>query len=251
MVYHPGLNLILLERGEVTGSGAVTLRGKRADHLRNVLRVTPGHLVRVGVVDGPRGTGRVRTMAGDGVELRCAFDAEVPARPPVDLLLALPRPKVMRRLWAQIAALGVGQVILTNAERVERNYFDTHVLAEECYRPLLIEGLQQARDTRLPGVSIHRRLTILIEDTLDGLFPTGLRLLADPAAKASAGMVVRETSEERVLLAIGPEGGWNDFETTLLRTQGFTSVSMGPRTLRSDTACVALLALVHEALARA
>ena len=248
MVYHPGLNLILLERGEVSDSGAVTLRGGRANHLRNVLKVAPGHRVRIGLVDGPRGTGSVWSIADDAVELRCAFDAAVPTRPPVDLLLALPRPKVMRRLWAQIAALGVGQIMLTNAERVERNYFDTHVLTEECYRPLLIEGLQQARDTRLPGISIHRQLKVLIEDTLDSLFPTGLRLVADPAARTSAGALVRETAEERVLLAIGPEGGWNDFETALLHAHGFTSAGMGPRTLRSDTACVALLALVHEAL---
>jgi RsmE family RNA methyltransferase len=250
MVYHPGLNLILLERAEVNDSGAVTLRAGRADHLRNVLKVAPGHLVRVGILDGPRGTGTVGAIANDAVELRCVFDATVPARPPVDLLLALPRPKVMRRLWAQLAALGVGQILLTNAERVERNYFDTHVLTEECYRPLLIEGLQQARDTRLPGVSIHRQFKVLIEDLLDSLFPAGLRLAAEPAAKAAAGAVVRETAEERVLVAIGPEGGWNEFETALLHAHGFVSGGMGPRTLRSDTACVALLALVHEALAR-
>jgi len=81
--------------------------------------------------------------------MRCELEAEIPPRPRVDLLLAVPRPKVMRRLWAQIAALGVGQIVLTNAEKVERNYFDTHILTPETYRPLLIEGLQQARDTRL------------------------------------------------------------------------------------------------------
>src|SRR5205823_10500285 len=102
-------------------------------------------------------------VADGAVEPHCAFDATVPPRPPIDLLLALPRPKVMRRLWAQLAALGVGQIMLTNAERVERNYFDTHVLKPECYRPLLVEGLQQARDTRLPNVSIHRQFKVLVE----------------------------------------------------------------------------------------
>lgn len=251
MVYHrDSLNLILLEPGEVSGSGAVRLSGGRAGHLLNVLKVATGHQVRVGILDGPRGTATVQSIAGDTVELRCAFDSTVPRRPAVDLLLALPRPKVMRRLWAQIAALGVGQIILTNAERVERNYFDTHVLTPECYRPLLIEGLQQARDTRLPNVTIHRQFKILIEDTLDGLFPAGLRLVADPAAKTPVNAIVRESAEERVLLAIGPEGGWNDFETALLAAHGFRSGGLGPRTLRSDTACVALLALVHDAIAQ-
>jgi len=171
----------------------------------------------------------------------------VPARPLVDLLLALPRPKVMRRLWAQIAALGVGQIILTNAARVERHYFDTHVLAPETYRPLLIEGLQQARDTRVPQVSIHKQLRVLIEDDLDGLFGAGLRLVAHPSGATSMSDVKRERAHGRILLAIGPEGGWNDFELNLLEARGFRVVDIGPRTLRTDTACIALLALVHDA----
>jgi RsmE family RNA methyltransferase len=91
-------------------------------------------------------------------------------------------------------------------------------------------------------------LKVLIEDELDGLFESGLRLVADPAAKKPAAAVVRESIEERMLLAIGPEGGWNDFETTLLMAHGFLPGGMGPCTLRTDTACVALLAIAHDAM---
>ena len=157
----------------------------------------------------------------------------------------------MRRLWAQIAALGVGRIILTNAERVERNYFDTHVLTPECYRPLLVEGLQQARDTRLPRVSIHRQFKVLVEDELDGLFPRGLRLVATPADEAVplvTAAAARERAGQRVLLAVGPEGGWNAFEQRSARRARLPAVGMGPRTLRTDTACIALLAILHAAL---
>jgi RsmE family RNA methyltransferase len=242
------VNLILLEDVEVGGDGRVTLDGVRGEHLRGVLHATPGQEVRVGLLDGPLGVGTVTSVGESGVELQCAFDAAAPPRPKVDLLLALPRPKVMRRLWAQIAALGVGQIVLTNAARVERNYFDAHVLAPDGYRPLLVEGLQQARDTRLPVVSIHRQFRILVEDALDRLFPDGLRLLADPGAAAPPERVVRAGRGARVLLAVGPEGGWNDFERDLLAAHGFRAVSMGARTLRTDTACIALLARVHAAL---
>ena len=242
------MNLILLESGEVGEGGDVHVSGVRADHLRTVLKVTSGAGVRVGMLDGPLGVGTVQSIGAGGVALRCAFDAAAPPRPAVDVLLALPRPKVMRRLWAQLAALGVGQIVLTNASRVERNYFDAHVLAPECYRPLLVEGLQQARDTHLPRVSIHRQFKVLVEDLLDRFFPSGQRLAADPGASRPVGDAVRARGAERVLLAIGPEGGWNDFERRLLEAHGFENVGMGPRTLRTDTACVALLALVHDAL---
>jgi RsmE family RNA methyltransferase len=244
------MNLILFEQEEVAPDGTVVLMGPRADHLLNVLKVAPGHVVRVGVIDGGSGSATVTAIADRTVGLRCRIDTPTPPRSPVDLLLALPRPKVMRRLWAQLAALGVGQIILTNAGRVERPYFDTHVLTPECYRPLLIEGLQQARDTRLPQVSIHKQFKVLVEDHLDTLFPTGVRFVADPRCETRLGEVVGQHPDERVLLAVGPEGGWNDFELKLLTAHRFHAGGIGPRTLRSDTACIALLTLVHDALPR-
>jgi RsmE family RNA methyltransferase len=243
------VNLILFEPGEIDAESRTVVDGVRAAHLREILRATPGQQVRVGIVDGPHGVATVVSVSEASVTLQCAFDRATPERPRVDLLLALPRPKVMRRLWPQLAALGVGRIMLTNAERVERNYFDTHLLTPESYRPLLIEGLQQARDTRLPAVSIHRRLKVLLEDELDAVCPDMLRLIADPAAPQSPRDAVGERYGGRVLLAIGPEGGWNDFERELFAAHGFSQVGMGSRTLRTDTAGIALLTLVHAALA--
>ena len=239
------MNLVLLDPRDLVGPDEVRLSDARAGHLLSVLRVGPGDTVRVARLDGPFGVGTVESVAGGRVIMRCVFEADTPARPPVDLLLAVPRPKVMRRLWAQLAALGVGQIILTNAERVERQYFDTHVLAESCYRPLLIEGLQQARDTRLPSVSIHRQFKVLVEDHLSSLFGGGVRLVADPGAAMSVAAAVGEQPGARVLVAVGPEGGWNAFELALLQAHGFQPVGLGPRTLRVDTACTAVLAVVH------
>jgi RsmE family RNA methyltransferase len=244
------VNLLLLEAEEVHRAGHVTISGARAAHLLKVLRVAPGQMIRLGIVDGPFGTGIVTSIAEDTVTLHCTLEETTPPRPPVDVLLALPRPKVMRRLWAQLAALGVGQIIVTKAERVERNYFDTHVLELPCYRPLLVEGLQQARDTRLPLVSIHRQFKVLVEDDLDALFGLGRRLVAHPGASRRMDDVPPGSRHERTLLAIGPEGGWNDYELSLLRAHGFDVVSTGHRTLRTDTACLALVALAHERYAR-
>jgi RsmE family RNA methyltransferase len=223
--------------------------GTRARHLREVLNAAPGQQVRIGIIDGAYGVGSVQAVGADAVDLRCVFDATIPERPPVDVLLALPRPKVMRRLWAQLAAIGVGRIMVTNAERVERNYFDTHILAPEGYRPLLIEGLQQARDTRLPVVSIHRQFKVLIEDGLFGLSAPALRLVAHPGVGGSIGDAMRKGGQARILLAIGPEGGWNSFEIRLLEAHGFQPVGIGSRTLRTDTAALALLTLAHDAIA--
>ncbi|MGE3343002.1 MAG: 16S rRNA (uracil(1498)-N(3))-methyltransferase [Vicinamibacterales bacterium] len=246
------MNLILLESSEIDDRGIARLRDVRARHIHDVLRATVGTAVRIGIVDGPIGVGTIERIDTDHTQLVCVFAGDAPPpRPAVDLLLALPRPKVLRRLWPHLAALGVGRVMLTNAARVERNYFDSHYVRPEGFRPLLIEGLQQARDTLVPQVTVHRQLRKLVEDELDGLCPETVRLVADPAATQS----IRETlatsaqvQDRRVLLAIGPEGGWNAFERQLLRDHGFLEVSLGPRTLATTTACIALVTLVHDAL---
>ncbi len=240
------MNLILLEADEVRADGEACLTGVRAAHAIGVLKAAPGREIRIGVIDGPPGIGAVTAIEDGVVRLHCAFEAAAAPRPRVDLLLALPRPKVMRRLWAQLAALGVGRIILTNASRVERHYFDTHILSPECYRPLLIEGLQQARDTRLPAVSIHRQFKILIEDELDGLAGDALRVVAHPGATTPLADIVRANPGQRLLMAIGPEGGWNAFELALLEQHRFHAAGIGPRRLRTDTACVALLAIAQS-----
>jgi len=242
------VNIVLFEPSEIGIDGRVVAADVRAKHLLNVLKVAPGHQVRVGIIDGPLGVGTVAAADAGVVTLDCAFESMIAERPRVDVLLAVPRPKVLRRLWAQLAALGVGQVILTNAEKVERDYFDSHVMHEAGYRPLLIEGLQQARDTRVPMVSIHKQFRVLVEDELDHLFPAGSRLVAHPGGHRSFQAALEPADGQRVLVAIGPEGGWNEFELGLLERHGFAQAGLGARTLATTTACIAVLSVVHAVL---
>ena len=238
------MNLILLDSDEIAADGAAILSGARARHVREVLKAEPGEEIRVGVIDGPVGTA---TVMEDGKELRlrCLWTGERPPVPRVDLLLAMPRPKVMNRLWPVLASLGVGRILVCNAWKTERNYFDTHVLDPAHIRAGLIEGLQQARDTRLPQVSVHRQFRKLIEDELARLGPYAARWVAHPGPPSGFSPV---PGEGRIILAVGPEGGWTPFELGLLAEHCFMPVSWGPRALRTDTACVVLLGLVHAAL---
>ncbi len=241
------MNLLLIERAELSPSGEVLLHDERARHLLDVLGVAPGRYVRLGVLDGPRGRGEVLHADEDTVRLRCELDPSPPERPRLDLVLAVPRPKVLKRLWAPLAALGVGRIDLTDARRVERFYFDSHAIRPEVYRPRLIEGLAQARDTRVPEVRVHRHFRRLVEEGLPD--DEGKRLVADPIYPRSAiGALAGLDPARRVVLAIGPEGGWDPLERDLLERHGFAGIGLGARTLRSDTAVISLVSIVHEAL---
>jgi RsmE family RNA methyltransferase len=236
------MNIIIIESEELAGD-VVRLSDERFQHIRRVLRLAVGHSLRVGLLNGPLGEAVVKELDETGVELRCRwFEPEQIPCPQIDLLLAMPRPKVMRRLWAQVAAMGVSRILVCNAEKVEKGYFDSQALDPVRIRKWLIEGLQQSGATYLPEVSVHRRFRPLMEDELAAY--TDKRV-----AIPGGGTSVREASEaERVLLAIGPEGGWSPFELGIFAEQGFRPVGMGDRILRSDTACIAALALLRDAL---
>jgi len=241
------VNRIILEAGEMGADGHVVLHGRRARHIASVLRATPGQVLRVGIVDGPTGEAKVVEADATAVRLTCTVAPSAAPRPPVSLLLALPRPKVMRRLWLRLASVGADRIILTNAERVERNYFDTHWLSPETYRPLLLEGLEQSGDTHLPLVRIERRLKVFLEDELDTLMPDHDRFIADPTGPS----LLAEASPphgDRALLAVGPEGGWTSYERDMFIGHGFRCVGLGKRILRSDDACVALLSVLNMML---
>ena len=240
------MNLIILQPLEVDVAGRAVLTDERARHIRKVLRAEPGKQLRVGLLDGPLGAGTVVSVDEKQIVLQCEFEAEPPSRPQVDLLLAMPRPKVLKRLWPQLAALGVGRIVLLRADKVERYYFDSHVLKPDFYNERLIEGLQQARCTHLPEVLVRPLFKPFVEDELDGLFSKHWKLLADPSGEKRLGDF--KFDGERVVLAIGPEGGWTSYELELLKAHGFELFGMGNRVLRTDTATVGLVSTLSEFL---
>ncbi len=240
------MNLILLQPGDFRDDGLAVLSDGRARHIRKVLKAEPGRSLRIGLLNGPLGTGTVLAVDKREVCLQCVVEEKAPPKPRADLLLAMPRPKVMKRLWAQLAALGVGRIVLVNAEKVERFYFDSHVLDPAFYNERLVEGLQQARCTHLPEVLVRQRFKPFVEDELDGLFADSMKLLADPVGGKRLGAF--DFSHGRVLLAVGPEGGWTPYEIGMLGERGFEVFSMGSRILRTDTACIGLLSTLSEYL---
>ena len=242
-----GMNWIILEEREVGPDGRAVLRGRRAAHLREVLDAAPGDELRVGVVDGPVGTGTVLLSTPDEAEIAVSFDhADPPPAPWIDLAVAMPRPRVLKRLLRQATTMGVRHIALIGAERVEKCYFAAHWLNDESIRPLLLESLEQAGSTALPSVTMHPSFRRFMRHDLDGAFPGSQRILAHPGPPSDRAFAPEADSFP--LLAIGPEGGWIPSEIDELRAAGFAPFSLGPRILRTDTAAIALMAVLGRTL---
>ena len=238
------MNRILFEHGEIA-DGMATFGGARAEHVVNVLHGDVGQVIKTGEIGGMNGTAEIVDIrrGDDGAPQIVArvSHAEVPLQPWIDLILAPPRPRVMKRLLPQLASLGVGRIVLVGAEKVEKDFWGATLLKEENWRPLFVDGLMQAGTGVMPSLETRRNFKRFVRDELDALFPSKNRIVAHPYA----GDGCRECAEApsgRLLLAVGPEGGWTDGEVALLEDCGFRRYSLGPRILRTDTAVVALLA---------
>ncbi len=238
------MNLLLLEASElehdrVTLDAGRDCQDRRARHLRQVLRSGVGDEVRVGILDGPQGLARVTAVAGDRVTLACRFEADTEPPSQDTLLLAVPRPKVLARCLADAAALGFGRILLFRSWRVDKSHLASRVLEETELRRHLIAGLEQARRTWLPEVSLFGLFKPFVEDRLLGLLPPGPRLVAHPTAERPV-HETRNPTRQPFTLALGPERGFIPYEIEALEARGFVAVSSGQNPLRVETALAVL-----------
>lgn len=234
------MNTLLLTSDEVAGvrDGRVRLANdRRVTHVRTVHRAAAGDVLQVGVLGGRLGSARVVALDDSGLELAVTLDRDPPPPLPLVLVLALPRPKVMRRVLQAVTTLGVKRLVLVAAWRVEKSYWESPLLADAAVREELVLGLEQAGDTILPIVSLYRLFKPFVEDELPALAAGSRRLVAHPGAPSECPRAVREA----VTLAIGPDGGFTEYEIEKLGAEGFEPVSLGPRILRVEQAVSALV----------
>jgi len=237
------MNIILFNETEINHN-EILLNDLRALHIIKILKCKIGDSIKIGVINGLKGLAKIEKIyENDSVILKIIDLNIIDEIPKIELILAMPRPKVLKRLWAQISALGVSKIHLTNAWKVEKNYFDSHVISEDFYKPLLIEGLQQSGNTQLPEVFIYKRFTSLLNYL--GKPSTSIKVLADP----NSDIHIKELflmNAKSIFLAIGPEGGWISEELSKLQELNFQLVKLNSRILRTDTAVISLLSIISN-----
>ncbi|MQU06610.1 16S rRNA (uracil(1498)-N(3))-methyltransferase [Pseudomonas helleri] len=233
------MNLLLLEEADFIAADRVILRDRRLTHMQDVHRAAVGDTLRVGRIGGLMGSAElVRLEAKEAELVILSLDQAPPPKLPLTLLLALPRPKMLRRVLQTVASMGVPKVVLVNSYRVEKSFWQTPFLEPEAIREQLILGLEQSRDSVLPDIIIEKRLKPFVEDRLPAMADGTLGLVGHPGNYPDCPRGLSEA----VTLAIGPEGGWIPYEIDLLVNAGLQPVQLGARILRVETAVTALLA---------
>lgn len=231
------MNIVLFEASELTSDHKITLADRRYEHLRDVLKCSEGDRIRVGMINGAKGTGEILTMTPATVDLRVEIQDEPLPCHPTTLVLALPRPKMLRRILRSCAEFGVQDIHIIQSYRVEKSFWQSPLLKPQKIRGALLAGLERSGDTRLPIVTLHRRFKPFIEDQLSAIAGARPILLAHPG-----NFPPMETSlTEPHLIMIGPEGGFIPYEVDLACQAGAQPRTLGPRILSVDTTVPAIL----------
>jgi RsmE family RNA methyltransferase len=231
------LNLLLFSTEDRLDADRIVVLDRRLTHLRQVARATVGDVLRVGQIDGLMGEGHILAIDDDRATLSVTLHQPPPPKLPLCLVLALPRPKMLRRILRSVAEFGVPELHLVNSYRVEKSYWNSPLLAPAAMREYLLQGIEQSRDTIVPSVQCHQRFKPFVEDSLPRMTAGKLALLAHPGEHPPC---PRAVSGDTVLV-IGPEGGFIPYEVEALQDAGYRTVSLGPRILRVENAVTGLL----------
>jgi len=231
------MNIVLFTSEDIVADGRVRLSGRRLLHVRDVLGAREGDALSVGLLGGKLGAGKITRLEDENLEMEVLLDRDPPAALPLTIILALPRPKVMRRVLYSLTVLGVKRIYLLHTAQVEKSYWQSPFLEQEAIQRQLLLGLEQARDTVLPEVTLKQRFKPFVEDELPQIAQGTLALAAHPAADMPCPHAVAGP----VTLAVGPEGGFIPYEIDMLLARGFHAVTVGGRALNVESAVPSLI----------
>ena len=235
------MNLIVLLNNDFIDDTHITLTDKRFEHIRTIHQSSVGDSVKLGQLNGMMGTGIITAITDNKVDIEVKLDQAPPEKLPLKVILALPRPKMIRRIFRSIAELGIEELIIINSYKVEKSFWNSPALTDEKVEGYLMAGLQQAKDTVLPRVSFKRLFKPFLEDELPAIVQGSRGIIAHPAT----GKPCPHSINESAVLAIGQEGGFTEYEVNKFIEAGFEGIHLGERILRVENALAAITSKLY------
>jgi 16S rRNA (uracil1498-N3)-methyltransferase len=242
---------------EVTGNTAA-LVGEHAAHLARVLRAEVGQVFDIATGEDVR-HGTVTTISNDRIEFALGAKQRLRLRsaaPKITLALAIF--KFDRMDWAieKCTEIGVARIIPVIARRTDAHLASAAGKRRERWQRIVRQAAEQSRRSAPPEIAAPVKLKDLESDGVlagDALRVVLAESLAGSEGDTRLGEVLQSHSfgvqtEDEVMLAVGPEGGWADGELSWFYEAGWVAASLGDTILRAETAAIVATALAIEAL---
>jgi RsmE family RNA methyltransferase len=244
------MNSLLLLPQEVHEGAVAVLEGSRARYALDTHGVREGQSLKVAVMGGRRGQGRVILSSVDKVTIELTLSDECLRPIPVSLLVGVSRPQTIKKVIQAAVMFGVSSLHFVKSEKGEKSYLQSRSLDEESMNEEALKALEQIWDSRKPEIVVHRTFSYFMENKLSTIAET---LIQETGVKKLHKMVAHpggaplRCSDTALfqggasIIAIGPERGWSDGEIDLFDRCGFHRIGLGDRVVRVELALVFLL----------
>jgi len=222
--------------------GSLSLPEAAANHLR-VMRLREGEDCVLFNGDGHDYAARLSLVSKRDVQADVLSSQAVTNESPlhITLLQGIARGEKMDLILQKATELGVAAVVPVDAERTEVKLDgDRLVKRMTHWRSVIIAGCEQSGRAVVPTLAQAGPLLAAAQAT----DTQALRVILDPQGELSLASMPAPASS-KVVIAIGPEGGWSPRDREALRSAGFVGLQLGPRILRTETAGLAAIAALQ------
>lgn len=226
------MNLIILFEEDFIDENKVRLTDRRLEHVIDIHKAKVGDSLRVGILNGKIGIGNITILDTNKLEMVVSLTEDSPKPLDLKLILAMPRPKMFKRILQDVTTMGVKEIYIIKTWRVEKSFWGSNVLNEKELFEHMILGLEQGKDTMLPRIYVEKLFKPFVEDKIPNIIKGTKAIVAHPISNKECPLNI----DTPVTLAIGPEGGFIPYEIDMLKNQGFDVVTLGKRILRVETA---------------
>jgi len=232
----------------------LSLQDDRAKHILKILHKKVGDTFDAGIENEMAGIATILSI--DTKEIICNFMPTSSGKPlyPLEMIIGFPRPIQLKRLFRDMASLGVSKIHLCGTELGEKSYLDSKIIERGTASNLLKDGTIQAKSTHIPELYTYSS----IGDCLDQLANTIsnrniLKIVLDNVnAPISLSTFLKKQKTlngakfSKVIASIGSERGWTNTERTVFEENKFTRCNMGERILRTETAATVSATVILE-----
>ena len=228
----------------------VTLGTDEARHARDVLRLHAGDEVYVFDGQGNEFQGKIQSFTG--AEAVIDINSEVESAQPesvIDLTIgiSLLKGEKFDLVIQKTTELGIDRIVPLKTERA-----DVRLKSDEDARRRLtrwqrisLEAAKQSGRARLPQIEAPRALDVFLKSA-DFAPATKLFFSERDGVSLTDSEADRGGSRSQIVAVVGPEGGWADEELAQARAAQWQIVTLGGRTLRAETAAIAIVALLQH-----
>lgn len=222
-IFIPQLFRIAGEELIVTGEELTAIKERQ--------RLELGRRYSLGLEGRGRYSGELFELTSDRACFRGLQHVSTLERRPLKLVVGIARPQTVKKVLHVAASYGVPEVLFIRSERAEKSYFQSAGLLPSAIRSELVLGVEQGWDYELPVVRVVERFKAIVQDELAATQDQKVLLSTRNATSQP-----RFDSTKPMILAVGPEAGWSEFEEEFLIASGFVPQSLGPRALRVEVA---------------